>query len=73
MRAKICDRCGKTYMVNKRHETYCGIKGDFLGGISYITWDHRTDASSDLCDDCMHDLIYDFMVYDESKQKGEEK
>ena len=68
MKAYICDRCGKTYTKNNKHETRRRIHGTYISGIAYVTKDFGNDACSDLCDDCIDDL-FDFMTYDESKQK----
>lgn len=57
MKAKICDRCGCTYTSNSKHQTHGRIKGLYIGGIAYTDYDHHTDAVSDLCDDCIDDLI----------------
>lgn len=67
MKANICDRCGKTYTSSSKHITRGRIHGSYIDGIGYMCKE-TIDAKSDLCDDCL-DALFDFMVYDENKQK----
>lgn len=68
MKAKICDRCGKTYTHNNKVPTNSRIHGSYIGGIAYVTYDHDIDAVSDLCDSCVEMLFKDFLSYEKDAQ-----
>lgn len=55
--AKKCDRCGKFYENNKKHETSGRIHGSKLTGISTTDTNTCSDKWFDLCDDCLTDLF----------------
>lgn len=66
MKAKICDRCGKTYTANNRIPTNCMIHGSYIGGIAFVTYDHGQDDVLDLCDSCV-EMLCNFLNYNKEK------
>lgn len=69
MNAKICDRCGITYEKSSKHPTRGRIHGGYISGIAYYCDGFGgVDAVADLCDECLGDLLFDFMIFDETKQ-----
>lgn len=52
-----CDRCGKTYEENERHQTRHSVIGGTISGIATITEGGLRDESYDLCDECIGELF----------------
>lgn len=55
--AKKCDRCGKYYDKNEKHETSGKIHGRKLAGVKTIDTNDCWYNHFDLCDDCLTDLF----------------
>lgn len=72
MKAKRCDRCGKFYLKNEKIPTNRHIINSYISGIAFLAIDRTQDASNDLCDECLDDL-FDFLIYNESKQREPEE
>lgn len=71
MKVHICDRCGKIRTKSSKYPTNGRIHGGYIDGIAY-TNQGSVDAVSDLCDVCLDDL-FEFMTYDEGKQKHDDQ
>lgn len=66
-----CDRCGKTYEENERHQTRHSVIGGTISGIATITEGGLRDGSYDLCDECIGELFE--WLHNEQNDEGAEK